>query len=151
MRMLASLLLSSLALAGCNPAPTPDAVTPTPAPVVAVVAEPAPSESAAPVAPPASLETNAPGVTFTIAQTVGDCNPETPYRAKVAWTIADPGKAQIAIHAESPTSPAMAMHDAQVFDAETGDWVWPGMKFFLVHRPTGEVLGTVTAGPETCN
>lgn len=148
MRLILCLTLSSLALAGCTPSSPPEAATP--APVVAV-AEATPSAPVEPVAAEPAADSSMEGVSFTIEQTQGDCNPETPYRARVYWNIADPGKAAVAIHAESPTGPAMATHDAQIYSAETDNWVRPGMKFFLVHRPTGDVLATLTSGTETCN
>jgi len=148
MRLPACLLLTSLILTGCNQPSEPEAAAP--APVVAT-AESAASDSVEAPAPVVNTDTSVAGVSFTISQTLGDCNPETPYRAKLFWNISDPAKAEVGIYAESPTGPVMATHDAQVFDAETADWVWAGMKFFLVHRPTGEIMATLTAPAETCN
>lgn len=150
MRLLMPLVLSCLLLSACDQSAAPEAQAP--APVVAVT-EPAASAEATPesTSAPAQTASSQPGVSFTIEQVKGDCNPETPYRARVSWKIDDPAKAMIAIRAESPTNGDMATHDAQEYSAETEDWVRNGMPFYLIDRTTGETLATVTAGPETCN
>jgi hypothetical protein len=142
--------LACLLLSACDQNATPEAQAP--APVVAV-AEPDASQQAAPepaTAPVAPVASSQPGVVFTIEQVTSDCNPETPYRARLYWKIDDPAKASIVVRAESTSSMDMATHDAQEETAETEDWVREGMPFYLIERTSGEVLATVTAGPENC-
>lgn len=141
------LAVSLLSLAACSQPEAPETTTPA-----TVAVEPAATpEPVQPDVAPVPQETAAAGVTFTITQVQGDCNPETPYRAKLSWTIADIDKAAIQVRVDAVDGPLMATITSMDGSAETGDWVRLGGRFFLVDIKSGEALATVTAGPETCN
>ena len=139
------LALALLGLGACSQPEAPQTTATTPAPVSEPVA-PAPELAPAPV----PQETIQEGVTFTIGQVTSDCNPETPYRVALSWTIADPARAAVEIHVEAADGPLMALVTSTEYTTESGDWVRQGTRFFLVGRDSREVLATVTAGPEVC-
>ena len=142
-----ALAISLQSLAACSQPEAPETTTPATAAVEPVETP----EAVQPEVAPVSQETTADGVTFTITQVQGDCNPETPYRAKLSWTIADVTKAAVQVRVDTVDGPLMATITSMDGSAETGDWVKSGGRFFLVNIATGEALATVTSGPETCN
>lgn len=132
----ASLIGMLLLAAACNKAPTD--VVPQDAAELPAAAEP----STEPAAERADI-------TITPVPT-DDCKPRR-YTAEIAWSV--PGSlphVELEVRVSKPDGGLMAYKKGRNASAMTGNWVSPGVPFYLVDRTTKEVVAQATSGPYDC-
>lgn len=106
-------------------------------------------------APPASAGNDAPApepveVVTIVPLATENCRPGA-YTADVNWTIpaGQPGT-EIEVRLNSVDGRLLAYKKARKGTARTGNWVKPGMQFFLVDRQTKAAIAEATAGDHDC-
>lgn len=129
-------LIGMLLLAACNKAPTDvvpqDAVEP-----------PAAAES--------SIEPAAERATMTITPVpTDDCKPRR-YTAEISWSVPKSlPNVELEVRVSKPDGGLMAYKKGRNASAMTGNWVSPGVQFYLVDRTTKEVVAQATSAPYDC-
>ncbi len=92
-----------------------------------------------------------PGVSLKLDPPAGpDCKPATLYRATLSWTVQGADATKTEVRIDKPDGAVFARSNDKTAHAETGDWVRPGMWFLLFDRRSGEMIGSVQAGPKPC-
>lgn len=132
--------LGVLLLAACNKAPTdvvPQDVSEIPA------TSPAGAEQ--------SGERSAERATMTITPVkTDDCKPRR-YTAEIAWSVPRSlPHVELEVRVGKPDGGRMAYKKSRNASAMTGNWVSPGVQFFLVDRVTKEVVAQTTSAPYDC-
>lgn len=79
-----------------------------------------------------------------------DCKPSTLYRATLSWSVDGIDTPKTEVCMEKPDGAVFARSNDRTAHSETGDWVKPGMWFLLFDRKSGEMLGSLQAGPKPC-
>ena len=79
-----------------------------------------------------------------------DCKPNTIYRATLSWSVDGIDAPKTEVRMEKPDGAVFARSNDRTAHAETGDWVKPGLWFLLFDRKSGEMLGSLQAGPKPC-
>ena len=79
-----------------------------------------------------------------------NCKPATLYRATLSWTVQGIEAPKTEVRIDKPDGELFARSNDKTAHAETGDWVRPGMWFLLFDRRSGEMIGSVQAGPKPC-
>ena len=116
-----ALLVIVLALCGCSPVPSE----------------------------PESMPFAVPGARLDVTPAGLGCSSEGLYAADVAWSL-DPGVAptvEIQVGAERKV---FARADEPAGSEQTGEWVSPGMRFYLLDRESDRLLAAVEAGAGQC-
>jgi hypothetical protein len=94
----------------------------------------------------------APQARLTISPIASDgCRPNA-YTARVDWSIpASVPAPRAEIHVDRADGQLMASKQARVASANTGNWVRPGMEFYLVDGDSGRVLDHAVAAAYGCH
>jgi hypothetical protein len=79
-----------------------------------------------------------------------NCKPGTLYRATLSWTVQGVEAPKTEVRIDKPDGEVFARSNDKTVHQETGDWVRPGMWFLLFDRRSGEMLGSLQAGPKPC-
>lgn len=95
---------------------------------------------------------DAPQASLTISPIASDgCRPNA-YTARVDWSIPASVPARRAeIHVHHANGQLMASKQARVASTNTGNWVRPGMEFYLVDGDSGQVLDSAVAAAYRCH
>lgn len=79
-----------------------------------------------------------------------DCRPDA-YTALVSWTVPETlAKRTLDVRIGGPSGDLMASKPGRSASQKTGNWVRPGIRFYLVDRGDGTVVATTMAGTYAC-
>jgi hypothetical protein len=90
------------------------------------------------------------GVTFSVKPVDGQCGASGRYVADVAWSVPSTSSAKMEVQVDSRERKVFARSDSRVGKAATGEWVVPGLAFYLVDREAERVLGAIKAPRISC-
>lgn len=78
------------------------------------------------------------------------CKPQTVYRATLSWTVDGRDVPKTEVRIDKPSGAVFARSNDRTAHADTGDWVKPGTWFLLFDRKSGDLIGSLQAGPTPC-
>lgn len=91
-----------------------------------------------------------PGVSLIVTQKSDSCGPTGAYRAEVAWQVPATMATRLEVQVGAMERKYFVRSKAPSGKQETGEWVSPGLAFFLVDRDANKVIAATTAGPGMC-
>ncbi len=110
--------------------------------LVACGSKPQPMPTQAFTKPGVSMKLNPPAAP--------DCKANTVYRATLSWSVDGIDAPKTEVRIDKPDGGLFARSNDRNAHAETGIWVKPGTWFLLLDRKSGEMLGSLQAGPKPC-
>lgn len=78
------------------------------------------------------------------------CKPDTLYTATLGWSVQGVDAPKTEVRIGESDGPVFARSNDKTAHAQTGNWVKPGEWFLLFDRRTGQMIGSVQAGPKPC-
>ena len=78
------------------------------------------------------------------------CKPDTLYRATLSWTVDGKDAPKTEVRIDKPDGAVFARSNDRSMHADTGNWVKPGTWFLLFDRKSGDLIGSLRAGPVPC-
>jgi hypothetical protein len=79
-----------------------------------------------------------------------NCKPDTLYRATLIWSVEGKDTPKTEVRIDRPDGAVFARSNDRTARAETGNWVKPGTWFLLFDRNSGDLIGSLRAGPVPC-
>jgi hypothetical protein len=79
-----------------------------------------------------------------------NCKPDTLYRATLTWTVEGKDSPKTEVRIDRPDGAVFARSNDRNSRAETANWVKPGTWFLLFDRKSGDLIGSLRAGPVPC-
>ena len=79
-----------------------------------------------------------------------NCKPDTLYRATLSWSVEGKDSPKTEVRIDRPDGAVFARSNDRSSHSETGDWVKPGTWFLLFDRKSGDLIGSLRAGPVPC-
>lgn len=79
-----------------------------------------------------------------------DCKPDTLYHATLTWSVEGKDAPKTEVRIDRTDGKVFARSNDRTSRAETADWVKPGTWFLLFDRKSGDLIGSLRAGPVPC-
>jgi hypothetical protein len=99
-----------------------------------------------PEPPVATLPYIESGVTFTITPTDAPCGAKGQYVADVSWSVPPTSSEKVEVQVGAAERNVFAKSNARTGSERTGQWVVPGLTFYLIDRDAEQVLAAINAG-----
>lgn len=90
-----------------------------------------------------------PGVSLTVTQVSAGCTTEGNYRARVEWQVPETVSPHLDVRVDKART-LFAASDRRRDSNETGDWVKPGLVFYLTQREDSKIIAATPAAPGNC-
>ncbi|HVR81945.1 MAG TPA: hypothetical protein VHF02_07675 [Luteimonas sp.] len=99
---------------------------------------------------PATMPYAETGVHFAVTPVGADCGPDGQYTANVEWELPAAMSPRIEIQLDAQERKVFARSDERKGSEKTGQWVKPGLAFYLLDRQADRVIAALDAGSSHC-